>query len=302
MFLLLTFVLSTVTCSFASSGHYSFELGEWKATIFRDGALAVLPTIFSVPEFVVRRNFRFYYPDEPFTGSLNVLLLQKEGQTILVDTGLGPSEEGGQLIPLMKEMGVKPENVSAVLLTHAHPDHTSGLLTKAGGKAFPNADIYISLTDHIFWQQKNTTILGISPNLPAFIATGSGEAYNKVVKAYKGKFKFLNNRDEPFPGITVDMVGGHTPGHIIYDISSGGKTLSYLGDTIFTRTTQVQNPEWSNYADTFPDDAIVDRIALMDKIADGDKMVVLYHDDFPGLGYIKKDGVAYDFSPIYRDR
>jgi len=268
--------------------------------IFKDGALSALPTLFSVPEFIVRRYFKTYYPDENFGGSLNVLLLQKGEQNILIDAGLGPSAEGGQLIAEMDKKGIKPENITDVLLTHAHLDHSGGLLTKDGGRAYPNAKIYISIAEHLFWLQTVESILTISPELPEFLYNGTITLYKKVTEAYEGDIVFLNDKDEPFPGITCEMYGGHTPGHLVFDVSSGGKTLSYVGDTFFTRTTHVQNPEWGISADTFPEQAIVDRIALMEGIADGKKMTVLYHDDFPGLGYLVKTGVAYDFAPISR--
>ena len=82
-----------------------------------------------------------------YPGSLQNFLIDTGSEVILVDTGL-PSETPfkgytkiNDYVPALEALGYKPENVSKILVTHKHPDHTGEL------RAFPNAKVYIGPED-----------------------------------------------------------------------------------------------------------------------------------------------------------
>ncbi|MBQ3403197.1 MAG: MBL fold metallo-hydrolase [Synergistaceae bacterium] len=82
-----------------------------------------------------------------YPGSLQNYLIDTGSEVILVDTGL-PSETPFKgytkildYVPALEALGYKPEQVSKILVTHKHPDHTGEL------RAFPNAKIYIGPED-----------------------------------------------------------------------------------------------------------------------------------------------------------
>lgn len=57
-------------------------------------------------------------------GSRTTVLIE-DGQAILVDTGLQ-----GSLLPItsgLKDLGLAPDDIDTVVITHAHPDHCGGL-------------------------------------------------------------------------------------------------------------------------------------------------------------------------------
>ena len=85
--------------------------------------------------------------DVSYPGSLQNFLIDTGSEVILVDTGL-PSETPfkgytkiNDYVPALEALGYKPEQVSKILVTHKHPDHTGEL------RAFPNAKIYIAPED-----------------------------------------------------------------------------------------------------------------------------------------------------------
>ncbi len=67
----------------------------------------------------------------------------------------------------LKASGYEPEDVDQILLTHAHPDHVSGLVID-NQMTFPNATVYLKKTDYDFW-------VNIIPNLKRFIGAIHGE-------------------------------------------------------------------------------------------------------------------------------
>lgn len=95
-------------------------------------------------------------PDVRYPSSLQNYLIDTGDEVILVDTGLSsetkyaPRNEKAQIylgqptqnyIDGFKALGYKPEQVTKILVTHKHPDHTGEL------RAFPNAKIYIGPED-----------------------------------------------------------------------------------------------------------------------------------------------------------
>jgi glyoxylase-like metal-dependent hydrolase (beta-lactamase superfamily II) len=57
----------------------------------------------------------------------------------------------GDLARNIAALGVQPDAISTVLLTHLHPDHAQGLLDDAGNSAFPNAEIVLHEDELAFW-------------------------------------------------------------------------------------------------------------------------------------------------------
>ena len=85
--------------------------------------------------------------DVMYPGSLQNFLIDTGSEVILVDTGLAPDFEYkgytkiNDYLPALEELGYKPEQVSKILITHKHPDH-SGVISY-----FPNAKVYIGPED-----------------------------------------------------------------------------------------------------------------------------------------------------------
>ncbi|MBR0315637.1 MAG: MBL fold metallo-hydrolase [Synergistaceae bacterium] len=85
--------------------------------------------------------------DEKFPGSLQNFVIDTGKEVILVDTGLSPETpfkgytKVNDYVEGLEKLGYKKEQVTKILVTHKHPDHSGEL------KSFPNAKIYIGPED-----------------------------------------------------------------------------------------------------------------------------------------------------------
>jgi len=93
------------------------------------------------------------YGNTPF----NPTVVRTAGQTVLVDTGCGadeaeePGATAGFLLHNLAVVGISPNDVDVVIISHFHGDHVSGLVAPDGGPAFPKAEITVPANEWSFW-------------------------------------------------------------------------------------------------------------------------------------------------------
>ena len=97
-----------------------------------------------------------FLPNGPMRIEQNVLLVDLDGELALFDNGMGTSQLfgplAGRLLASLAEAGVRPEQIGAMVLSHAHPDHCWGTMRDDGKPAFPNATIYMAREELRFWE------------------------------------------------------------------------------------------------------------------------------------------------------
>ena len=136
---------------------------------------------------------------------MNCSILSDVGQAWIVD----PGSEGERIVGLLAKKGLVP---AAILLTHAHFDHISGI--PALQKAFPELPVYVHPGD-----------------VPMF-----GHPFNQMGGEYASIGVPANVRDvadlpAALPGVQVLHTPGHTPGGVCYFFPADKLLLS--GDTLF---------------------------------------------------------------------
>jgi glyoxylase-like metal-dependent hydrolase (beta-lactamase superfamily II) len=58
---------------------------------------------------------------------------------------------------------------------------------------------------------------------------------------------------EVAPGVLVHRTGGHTPGHSVVRLASGGDRLTFAGDAVFA--VGFEHPDWYNGFEHDPEEA-----------------------------------------------
>ncbi|MDR1878793.1 MAG: MBL fold metallo-hydrolase, partial [Bacteroidales bacterium] len=289
-FLLLIMTASAGTWSMAQNEKNSFTYKTGSAEIIllsegqQQGKTSVL--IGATSEMLEK-----YVPDGVFPNAVNAFLVRQSGKTILVDAGFGT-----QLFDHLQRLGVSPEQIDAVLLTHMHGDHIGGML-REGKTAFPNAAVYISQAEHDYWTSDKEM------NRLAENRHGGFLNARKVISAYKDRLHlFLPNEAGKeasglIAGISAIAAYGHTPGHTAFLVSSDGNRLLIWGDLTHAMAVQMPYPNVAVTYDVNPEQAVITRQRLLEYITQEAIPVAGMHIAYPATGKIWKSGEGYFFEP-----
>jgi glyoxylase-like metal-dependent hydrolase (beta-lactamase superfamily II) len=200
------------------------------------------------------------------------------------------TEDMGRLVQNLKQSGIDPNDIDAVIPTHAHIDHIGGIMAADGSRNFPNAQIYIAQADLEFWTDDKR--MGTP-------GEGSSLAAKKNLLPNRDRIVFYNDGKEVIPGVQAMLTPGHTVGHTSFVITSGGKSLFVVGD-LMHHVILVERPRMEVGFDTDPKQGIETRIKVMDMLAAQRMPALVYHMAWPGIGHFAKqgDGFRYVAAPM----
>ncbi|MBL8048542.1 MAG: MBL fold metallo-hydrolase [Chthonomonas sp.] len=216
---------------------------------------------------------------------VNVLIMQKGKDVLLIDGGTGQ-----KLMPALAQLGIKPEMVGAIALTHAHGDHYNGLL-KDGKSAFPNATIFVPEAEYAFWTaaQPEMPKSMMDVNDRRGVIAGAQSCFNIL----KPQIRTIAGDKEWGTGIAFMPMPGHTPGHAGVRISSGKETMIHWADLCHHAAIIVQNPNIQVKFDTDPVASADMRRKMFDQFAKEGYRIMGSHMPFPGFGRILKSGKSF---------
>ena len=232
-----------------------------------------------------------YMPTGRVPSAVMVFLVKTGDETILIDTGMGaPSgERGSRLDEGLKQIGVAPEEITVVLITHMHGDHIGGLL-KDGEKAFPSARVLSSKVEHDFWLDPKSVEL-----FPA--RAGGFEMARNIFGVYASVSETFEFDAEAVPGIRAIDASGHTPGQAAFLLESEGEKLLFWGDIVHAAALQFPRPDICANFDMDVEGSAAARVRFMEKAAVEKLPVAGAHLPFPGIGSVEKgDGSGYVYT------
>jgi glyoxylase-like metal-dependent hydrolase (beta-lactamase superfamily II) len=220
--------------------------------------------------------------------SLNCLYVDINGTKILADTGFGEARRPpmGNVEPALASMGVQPEDMDIVFLTHFHGDHIIGLVKNDGTPTYPNARY---VTSNAEWQE-----------WMARWGASEQEMHKQLLsmmQSLEDKFSFVDDGDEVAPGVTAVHVPGHTLGMCGLLVESNGERFIHLADMLH-QTFQFAHTDWGFAADSNSAMGTETRTRMLERCATENLLTMFYHLPFPGIGHVQKAGEAYTWQPI----
>jgi glyoxylase-like metal-dependent hydrolase (beta-lactamase superfamily II) len=232
---------------------------------------------------------------------LNVVVVRSGGRTILIDAGIGMDPglnlpQAGRLVRRLEAGGIDLASVTDVVLTHMHMDHIGGLLVDGvKDRLRPDLRIHVAAAEVKFWESPDFSRVSMPPGFPDALRS----AAKRFMKEYRSHLRPFEEEYEVTPGVVVRRSGGHTPGHSMVRLASGGDRLTFAGDAVFP--VSFDHPEWHNGFEHDPEEAVRVRVRLFRELASTGELLVATHLPFPSVGRVAVAGDAFRWVPAFWD-
>lgn len=283
---------------------YALRVGEIDVLVISDGVLP-LPTVMlgHNADPAVRATWMkdMFLPADAFDWPLNAVVVRSGGQTILLDAGLGLDPDlhlprAGQLVKRLEAAEIDLASVTDVVLTHLHMDHIGGLLVEGVKERLrPDLRIHVAAAEVKFWEAPDFSHTSMPQGFPDALRATSKRFLNE----YRSQLRLFDEEYEVAPGVVARRTGGHTPGHCVIRLASGGEGLTFAGDAVFP--VGFDQPDWHNGFEHDPEEAARVRIDLLRELAANGELLVATHLPFPSVGRVAVAGEAFRWVPVFWD-
>jgi glyoxylase-like metal-dependent hydrolase (beta-lactamase superfamily II) len=278
----------------------ALDLGEVTVTFVPDGEIRVDPRM-AYPhghEPIHADGLAVTDEDGMLLLSVGSILITNGEHRTLIDVGIGDrtiplpgrSREqrdahmrGGDLLNNLARLGLGPDDIDTVLITHLHADHVGWVTHERDGRCtFGRATYWVSDPEWDFWNQ------------PANAGKPTGPR-GQELRAIADARHTLADGASPAPGITAVATPGHTPGHFSFHIAGTARRAFAIGDAAHC-PAEVLRPDLSWAGDLDPGAAIQIRRRLAGLLPTPDAVLVGPH--FPDPVFRQLDPAGSTLRPI----
>lgn len=282
---------------------YAVRVGEIDVLVISDGVLPLPTQTMSTNATPAARAAWFkqmFLGPDAFDWALNVLVVRSGEQVILVDAGLGGQFPGfpraGQFPKRLEAAGIALSSVTDIVITHMHMDHIGGLLVdEVKNKLRPDVRIHVAAIEVDFWASPDFTYTDMPAPVPDVLKATA----QQFMALYQGNLHTFDDEHQVAPGVVAKLTGGHTPGHSVVYVTSGGERLTFAGDALFP--VAFEHPEWHNGFEHDPEESVRVRVRLMTEASASGELFVATHLPFPSVGRVVVDGEAFRWVAAFWD-
>lgn len=282
---------------------YAVRVGEIDVLVISDGMIWIPAEAMATnADPAVRAAWLSdrFLPQDELDWALNAFVVRSGSQTILIDSGLGGEYAGypraGQFVDRLEAAGVDLASVTDVVLTHMHFDHVGGLLVDGVKERLrPDLRVHVSAAEARFWESPDFSRTAMPPEFMEVIRRSS----RQFLDEYRTHLRTFEEEYEVAPGVVVTRTGGHTPGHSVVRLASGGDRLMFAGDALLPAS--FDHPEWHNGFEHNPEEATRVRLRLMRELAETGSWLVSTHMPFPSVGHVAAAGDLFRWVPAWWD-
>lgn len=247
-----------------------------------------LPRIFPDVPAPAWTPYRAWYPAafdaDTWVVPVRCFLLRDGARTILFDTGLGEGDfakrwgvSRGELRDGLDSLGVTPDDVDIVVISHLHVDHVAGAL-RAVAPAFARAR-------HILHRDWPAAVERLSPQgsaARAFLATATAH----------GLVDFVDDGHAVSDRVTLVHTPGHTPESASLLVGGAGERAFLIADAVH-HVAHVTEPAWRDMNDADHARAVETRERILAR-AEADALVLApAHFPEPFGRVVRVDGRRY---------
>ncbi len=226
------------------------------------------------------------------------LLLKSKDRNILIDTGNGSDfvakygeklgnkfaemfsidQTGPNLLGSIKKFGLHPDDITDVILTHLHFDHSGGATTTKDGKlvpTFPNAKYHLQRKN-----LENAQKANLRERASYYPAN-----YQPLIDS--NQLQLIDGDQQNYlPGISLKVSNGHTVGHQVVIVEDAQTALFYCGDVVPT-SSHVRSA-WVMGYDINPLLLIEEKQALLEKAQSKKTYLYFEHDPYCDIATVEK--------------
>jgi glyoxylase-like metal-dependent hydrolase (beta-lactamase superfamily II) len=258
----------------------SFMLGDFRVSTLLAGTRTVEnpQEIFGLnvaPEEFAQVSEANFIPTDRAQFFFTPTVVDTGNGVVLFDTGT----DAAGITAALAAAGYAPEDIGTVVLTHMHGDHIGGLTSEDGTPTFANAVYVTGQAEFDHW------------------AAAGNEGFDAKVRPFADRFTFIGDEGEAAAGISGMAAFGHTPGHMVYRISSGDRQLLLMGDLANHYVWSVAYPDWEVRFDADKAAAAQSRRRILGMAAAERTPVIGYHMPFPAMGFIETRGEGFHYVP-----